>query len=69
MNQNFYTREQEARQQNRRQRAQVEKHQTLEMLQIEQHAAQEGIPSALGEQENPRPGFLGRLKRLILKKS
>jgi hypothetical protein len=67
MNQDFYAREQESRQHEERLRAQAEKHQTLETVQIEQNAAQDGVPSALGEQKSARPGLLARLKRRFLK--
>lgn len=63
MNQDFYRREQELRQHDDRQRAHAEKHQTLETLQIEQNAAQDGISAPMGEEKKARQGFLARLKK------
>ena len=65
MNQDFYTREQEKRQYKNRQQAQLEKHQTLETVQIEQNAAQDGVPSALGESKSAQPGFFTRIRRFL----
>jgi hypothetical protein len=66
MNQDFYHREREVKQNEERHRAQTEKHQTLETWQIEQDAAQSGVASPVGGQEgSARPGFIARLKKAI----
>jgi hypothetical protein len=69
MNQEFYHREREVKQYEERQRAQAEKHQTLETVHIEQNAAQAGISSPVsGQESSPQPGFFARLKKAILGK-
>jgi hypothetical protein len=68
MNQDFYHRERQVKQYEERLKAQAEKHQTLETVQIEQNAAQDGVESPLGERQDVRQGILARLKKAILGK-
>ena len=68
MNQDFYHRERQVKQYEERQKAQAEKHQTLETVQIEQNAAQDGVESPLGEHKNAGQGILARLKKALFGK-
>jgi hypothetical protein len=68
MNQDFYDRERQVKQYEERQKARAQKHSTLETVQMEQNAAQDGVASPLGESENTRQGIFARLKKAFFGK-
>lgn len=65
MSQDSYQRERQVKQYEERQRAQKEKHHTLEAWQIEQEAAQQGTANQAGEYSPAPQGLLARMKKLL----
>ncbi|MBE2271854.1 MAG: hypothetical protein IAE80_26710 [Anaerolinea sp.] len=65
MNNDFF--ERERRMEQDRERAQHQKHQTLETYNLEQQEAHQGhIPDPKGaDVEPPQPGFFGRLLKML----
>lgn len=65
MSQDFYQRERQVKQHEERQRAQLEKHQTLETWHLEQEAAQQGSALPDAEQRQAQQSLLARVKKLL----
>jgi hypothetical protein len=65
MSQDFYQRERQIKQHEERQRAQLEKHQTLETWHLEQEAAQQSSAPPAEEQRQAQQSLLSRVRKLL----
>jgi hypothetical protein len=71
MDNNFYDRQRQVDQDHERQKSKLQKHATMETWGIEQGEAHQGnIPSSEGaDVVPPKPGLLGRLRKLFTGRS